>query len=101
MFRRFALMLLLSLLVSCGGATTVKSGAASVEVYKHDGSLQCQPDSGVALDSMAQTLTDAGIDVRASRQGNDCLVRPAVCGAGTSVINIYQISDDQLSPAQA
>jgi hypothetical protein len=89
------------LLMSCATQHQVKAVTRTVEIYKPDGSRQCEPDSGTPLTEMERILTDAGIPVLSSRHDHDCLFRPALCGTATGSINIYEISEDQLSDAQA
>jgi hypothetical protein len=62
-----------------------------VQVYRHDGSLQCAPDSGTPPAAMSETLSSAGITVHGSRTGHDGLSRIAVCGAPTGRINVFEI----------
>lgn len=71
-----------------------------VEVYKYDGSLQCERGSEIPLEDMAGELTAAGIEVQASRKGTDGLAHIAVCGASTGNVNVYTIPSDALSRAE-
>ena len=48
---------------------------------------------------MAGELKDAGIQVMASRSGNDGMMRMALCGSDTGEINIYSIPEQQLQHA--
>lgn len=89
------------LLMACIPQHQVKAVTGAVEIYKPDGSRQCEPDSGTPLSEMEKILTDAGIEVLSSRRDHDCLFRPALCGTATGAINIYEISRDQLPEAQA
>ena len=73
----------------------------SVEIYHYDGSLQCEPGSGTSLEEMGKTLESAGIEIISSRTGHDGRMYPAVCGAGTGRINIYEINAQQLKQAEA
>src|SRR5258708_5659278 len=45
--------------------------AATAEVFKYDGTLQCGMGKEVTLDEMAQELTKAGIRMLSKRKGND------------------------------
>lgn len=72
-----------------------------IQVYHHDGSLQCEPDSGIPLEQMAAELEAAGIETLDSRTGHDDLARMAVCGAPTGNINIYTIDEADLQAARA
>jgi hypothetical protein len=68
----------------------------TVRVAKSDGSLQCKND-GVSLADMRQQLVN--IMVYAAVKENDGLIRPAVCGAGTGIFNVYDISAIDLQQA--
>lgn len=70
------------------------------KVFKYDGSVQCK-NSGIPLDKMARELLRKGIDVSCSHKANDGMMRPAVCGAGTGTINVYQINPENLTDAEA
>ena len=72
-----------------------------IEVYRPDGSVQCEPDGAIPLEQMRKTLTNAGIAVHSERKADDGLMRPAVCGAGTGAINVYSIDADRLDAAIA
>jgi hypothetical protein len=72
----------------------------TVEVYKYDGSLQCQMGDEVPLDAMAAELEQAGVAVKNRRKGTDGLVHAALCGASSGVINVFEIDSAGLSTAQ-
>lgn len=72
----------------------------TVEVFRADGSLQCEPDSGTPPEVMAAQLTAAGIAVQGSRIGHDGLMRTAVCGAPTGRLNIFRIGGEDLATAR-
>ena len=74
---------------------------AQVQVYKPNGSVQCESGGAIPLQQMGSQLTDAGIVVHAARKADDGLMRPAVCGAGTGAINVYDIDAGQLDTALA
>lgn len=76
----------------------VLAAADTQMVYKYDGSVQCQ----AAADNMAamgKGLIDHGIKIIRSCKGNDGLIRPALCGAPTGNINIYEIPATSLQQA--
>lgn len=100
-FIRLSILSIGYLLIACAAPPQVSADAQAVEIYKPDGSRQCEPESGISLSDMEKTLMDAGIVVSSSRRDHDCFFRPAVCGAGTSNINVYAIKVDQLPAAQA
>ena len=75
--------------------------ADQIEVYRPDGSVQCESGGAIPLAQMRKTLTDAGVVVHSERKADDGLMRPAVCGAGTGAINVYSIDVDHLEAAIA
>ncbi len=86
-------------IVSCSSAKLSKAAQNTEEVYQYDLSLQCKPDSGIALHEMKQTLIDKGIDVISSRKGSDGKMRMTVCGSSTGKINIYKINKKDVEKA--
>jgi hypothetical protein len=70
-----------------------------VQVYRDDGSLQCEPGSGPPPAAMAERLGSAGITVHGSGTGHDGLSRAAVCGAPTGRINVFDIDAADLDAA--
>lgn len=81
--------------------SSANTNISTEKVSKSDGSIQCSPGSGTALDVMALELTNAGIDVICSQQGYSGMAFPAVCGAGTGALNIYTIHSANLPDAEA
>ena len=75
-------------------------GDDRIEVYRHDGSRQCEPGSGTAPADMAEALRSAGVEVHGSRSGHDGLNRAAVCGAPTGNIDIFSIDASDLEAAR-
>lgn len=88
------------LLMACATPDRESNTARTVEVYKPDGSRQCEADSGIPLSVMEQELSNAAIQVLSSRSAHDCLFRPALCGTATGVINIYEIAANRIPDAQ-
>ena len=76
------------------------AGGAVVQVFKSRGALQCA-GRGTPPDVMADALRRAGIAVLASGCGSVGRLRPAVCGAGTDELNLFDISAADLARAQA
>jgi len=87
-------------LMACVTQHQVGAVTRTVEIYQSDGSRQCEPESGALLSEMEKILTEAGIAVLSSRRGHDCFIRPALCGSGTSAINVYEIEEGQLAAAK-
>lgn len=93
--------LTLSGTVSASDTLTVyQLDGSLVEVFKYDGSLQCDRGKALSLEEMAGQLTDKGIEVKASRKGNDGRVRIAMCGASTGRLNVYTIPTAGLPKAR-
>lgn len=70
-----------------------------IKVFKHTGAIQCEKE-GVALEVMQKQLEEAGIHVNCAQRSYDGMMRPAMCGAGTSDINVYQIPKQKLPYAK-
>jgi serine protease inhibitor len=81
-------------LQSCGDSPPV-------EVYRYSGALQCQPDSGISLGQMQQTLTAAGIEVLDAYESGDGRAYIALCGSPDGSINVFTIHASQLAQAEA
>jgi hypothetical protein len=67
------------------------AGTARIEVFKPEGSRQCEPDSGTALEATQRQLTDAGVEVYAARTTSDGMNQAQVCGAPTGRIHVFSI----------
>ncbi len=72
-----------------------------MEVFKYDGSLQCDRGREISREVMAEELRRKGIKVEASRKGHDGLVHISVCGASTGNLNVYTIAGESLPKARA
>ena len=73
---------------------------SAVEVYKYDGSLQCDRGKEISLQDMARELTENGIEVNASRKGSDGRMHITMCGASTGRLNVYSIATESLPRAR-
>lgn len=73
--------------------------AANISVFKYDGSKQCEKDSGVSLDSM-QKKELKGINIISSSKQPDGNMHASVCGGGTGIMNVYEISERDLNKAE-
>ena len=71
-----------------------------MKVFKSRGAVQCE-GRGTAPEAMRAELERAGVRVQASACGSDGRMRPAVCGAGTDEINLFDIAAADLPRAQA
>ncbi|MDO5692616.1 MAG: hypothetical protein Q4G70_09075 [Pseudomonadota bacterium] len=73
---------------------------ALVQVFKSRGARQCE-ERGTAPEAMRAELERAGVRVHAVACGSDGRLRPAVCGAGTDEINLFDIAAPDLPRVQA
>ncbi|TJY55176.1 hypothetical protein E4T66_21125 [Sinimarinibacterium sp. CAU 1509] len=79
------------LLIAASGCSSGTSAQQDiVKVFKSDGSRQCESE-GTSVETMAQELINAGIDVLCGQKGDDGLAHPTVCGGETGAINVYSI----------
>jgi hypothetical protein len=91
----------LALLCAVAGAAGGGAGPAEqIEVFKPDGSRQCEPDSGTPPAAMRAELEAAGITVHAARIGSDGMMYPQVCGAPTGRIHVFSIEPAALDDAR-
>ena len=97
-FRTITVLLLVAELSGLQQSTIALAASEVLMVYKYEGSIQCRP-GGTTMKDMEATLVGNGIKVRMSCKGHDGLLRPAVCGAPTGNINIYEIDAGQLQRA--
>lgn len=75
-----------------------ESLANRIEIYKGDGSRQCQ-GGGIGPDTMAKELD--GIAVYDSRKDQLDRMYPSVCGGGTGSVNVFTIDKVNLDKAKA
>jgi hypothetical protein len=73
--------------------------AANVSVFKYDGSKQCEKDSGISLETM-QKKELKGIKVVKSSKQPDGMMHASMCGGGTGMMNVYEISEKDLNKAE-
>jgi hypothetical protein len=70
--------------------------ATPVEVYKPTDSRQCEVNSGTSLMASQTILNRAGIEMPASACGQTLgSAYTAVCGGGTSGVNIHAMGNDE------
>ncbi len=74
--------------------------SSSIKIYGSRGSVQCYGD-GTAPDIMQYELINAGIEVISYSCGTNGRIYPAVCGARTSEINIFEIPESMIDEAQS
>ena len=73
-------------------------GVETAVIGKADGSLQCEPDSGLSLGQMVEEqLKD--INVFSSFKRHDGLGRTRECGSETGMMNAYEISVEDIEKA--
>jgi hypothetical protein len=82
-------------------ASAPNASADAREVFKPEGSRQCEPDSGVAEGALRAELEALRIPVLAYRSGHDGRFYPAVCGAPTGRIHVFSIPASAVPAAEA
>lgn len=75
------------------------ASSSIVKIYNSDESKQCEPKR-TALEDVERTLTAEGIKVLSSCRGGDGRLYPAVCGAASGVIYVFEIDVSQLPKAK-
>ncbi|ULJ63482.1 hypothetical protein MIS46_05400 [Wielerella bovis] len=90
--------LLLCALCFQAACVSTPTATKTVDVFKHDGSRQCQ-GGGISPETMQTQLS--GIQVYQARKDvQRGVMFPAVCGGGTPHINVYTIAADDLERAK-
>jgi hypothetical protein len=74
-----------------------KTPAATVKVFKYDGSKQCEKSAGTDLETMAKQL--GSIKIISQKKTSDGRMRIQMCGSDTGQINLYEISSSDLDAA--
>lgn len=97
--KAFAKYLLIAALAGFHWVQLSHASLVTVKIYKPDHSIQCR-SVGIKLKDMERELTDQGIKVLSSCYGHDGLGRPAVCGASTGNLNVFEIPESQLQKAK-
>lgn len=90
--------LLLTAVLWCVVQKVGPASSQTIKVYKNNGAIQCGT-VGVPLQVMEKALPMNGIEVLSSFCAHDGYLRPAVCGAGTGLINVYEIEARYLQKA--
>lgn len=72
----------------------------TVEVTRSLGSVQCTPEPR-ALARLERQLAAAGVTVIAAREGDDGMMRIALCGSPDGRIGVFTIPADQTARAAA
>jgi hypothetical protein len=86
-----------SLIVGCNSSP---EDIAEVQVFASAGIVQCQ-NNVITLAQSEMILVQGGIDVLASACGTiNGISFPAVCGAGTSYINVHRVRRVNLAHAE-
>ncbi|MCP2039835.1 hypothetical protein L1281_000405 [Neisseria sp. HSC-16F19] len=96
------IMLLLGTAMLAACAHTAPATDARVQVYRSDGSRQCETEGATSPQLMQRVLENAGIRVYAARKDHlRGMAFPAVCGGATGSVNVFTIAADQAAWAQA
>jgi len=69
----------------------------NVLIFKPDNSKQCENNSGISLDQTAKELL--GIKIYSKSKQDDGKMYAAVCGGKTGRLNVFEISQKDLSKA--
>lgn len=77
------------------------SSFIKVSVFKSDQSLQCQENSGVALETHQLELENKGIIVSNARKQADGQPHTAVCDAATGMRNVFDVALKDIEQAIA
>lgn len=83
--------------LNCPNLPVVGNQPTTVKIAKADGSLACEPNSGISLSKMQEELK--GIQIYSAHKLADGLIRPAVCGIPTGMFNVYEIATSDLENA--
>lgn len=73
----------------------------TVQIFKARGSIQCEPGSGTAPETMRKVLEKAKIPVQSVSCGVDGLMHVAMCGAEDAGILIFHIAAHHTQAAAA
>ncbi|UOO81385.1 hypothetical protein LVJ83_10530 [Uruburuella testudinis] len=90
--------LIISILCSLLAACAHLSDGQTIQVYKHDGSRQCE-GAGVLPETMQNELKGIRI-YHAEKSRLEGVAFPAVCGGGTGSINVYTIDTQNQAEAE-
>lgn len=80
-------------------AIPAQSANETTRIAKSNGSRQCE-SGHVSPAAMKRELLAGGVNVVSMACGSDGLMYPAVCGADTGEINIFEISSSDLEKAK-
>lgn len=83
----------------CAACTSAVSDGHSVQVFKHDGSRQCE-GKGLSVADMQKELDGVKV-LSAGKMVRQDVMFAAVCGGGTGRVNVYTIPASSLSAAEA
>lgn len=71
-----------------------------IEIYKHNGSVQCEKNSGISILTMGRELEEKRIKIIEAKISHDGMSYIAMCGAPTGKINVYKINASDLKLAE-
>ncbi|WP_051303346.1 hypothetical protein [Psychromonas aquimarina] len=93
-------LLTAALALTLSACVSTSNDENTVTIYINSGAVQCE-SSGKTAAETALLLNEQGIEVRASLCGSlTNLAVIAMCGAGTTDINLHLIGQSDLSSAQ-
>ncbi len=95
----FKRCLMLLPVLCCAACASAVSDGHHVQVFKHDGSRQCE-GRGLAVAEMQKELDGVKV-LSAGKMVRQDVMFAAVCGGGTGRVNVYTIPASSLSAAEA
>jgi len=82
------------------GKAEQQKSQRKIEIFKYDGSLQCNQGKTIELKAMAQGLEEKKIKVYSMKKKADGLMHIQVCGSPTGYANVYEIFEADLEKAK-
>ena len=70
----------------------------TIKIYKLDGSVQCEPQSGKQIQEIQSELE--GIAIYSSKKSHDGMMRTQVCGQLTGQCFVFEIAENDLEKAK-
>jgi len=98
--RQYVFLISILFIGGCGDDSSSQTAKDTALVYINSGAIQCEYD-GMTTEETADVLTNSGIDVLESACATMTgLAVMAVCGAGTTNINVHSIPSANVADAE-
>lgn len=78
--------------------TVMTNQIKKIRIYKADGSVQCEPGTGLKPEQMQKQLGE--LKVYSAANQHDGLLRIQVCGQPTGHCNVYEINESDFAQAE-